>query len=85
MKNGLSMQIKHYKPKKGGKPFWAQKGQAPLYDSFQPHGNHLSQIPLPVAINPDKIQFEIWLSPKTAIPLHRRKETIDKVNKKYNH
>lgn len=45
MKNGLSMQIKHYKPKKGGKPFWAQKGQAPLYDSFQPHGNHLSQIP----------------------------------------
>ena len=47
--------------------------------------NHLSQISLPVATTPDKIQFEIWLSPKTAIPLHRRKETIDKVNKKFNH
>ena len=56
-----------------------------FHDSFQPHDYHLSQIPLPVAINPYKIQYEIWLSPKTAIPLHRRKETIDKVNKKYNH
>jgi hypothetical protein len=57
---------------------------APFYDSIQPRDNELSQSPLFVATNSFKSQQNSCKSPKVALPLHRRKETDDKVNNKNN-
>ena len=54
----------------------------PFYDSFQPHDNDLTQYPLFVATTSFKSQQKCCKSPKVALPLHRRKETDDKVNNK---
>jgi len=64
---------------------WSNMGQARCEaTTFSPLAGALSRMAGAVATTLRRFRLFLWNKPKLAVPLHRRKETDDNINKKYN-